>query len=316
MPDETAKEQDATEPDVPGSDRARTTAGIFLLVVLFWGLNYPFVVLGLAFASPLWLASLRAGIGAVVIVVYVSAAHGWGRLDPKGRRDALLIGVPNTAIFFGFWFVAAQHLAPGLTAVVVYTYPLMVALLSAPVLAQRITARHWVAIVIGFAGVVLASKVWQISGSSADLVPTVEILVGAFGWAVGTVLFKRRFEPATYQEANAFQLVGGTVALLIATVVLTPLPLPHFTVSLALTVLWLGVLGTGLAYAIWFRLLSHTRAAKLAAYTFLVPVVALIASVSYFHESLSVLQVFGVALVLASVYVIATAKGEASPIEP
>jgi probable blue pigment (indigoidine) exporter len=308
-PYETAKQRSATEPPVTAPDRPATTAGIFLLIVLFWGLNYPFVILGLAFASPLWLASLRAGLGAIVLVAYVSWTREWGRLDSKQRRDAILIGVPNTAIFFGLWFVAAQHLAPGLTAVVIYTFPLIVALLSAPVLNQRLTARHWTAVIIGFAGVVLASQVWQVSGSSADLIPIVELLVAAFSWALATVLFQRRFEPATFQEANAFQLIGGTAALLIATLVFAPLPLPHFTVSLLLTVFWLGVLGTGLAYAIWFRLLSHTKAATLSAYTFLVPVVALIVSVTYFHESLSVPQVVGVLLVLASIYGIATARG-------
>ncbi|MFZ1023757.1 MAG: EamA family transporter [Thermoplasmata archaeon] len=297
-------------------DRPWATAGLFLLIVLFWGLNYPFVVFGLDFASPLWLASLRAGLGAVVVVAYVSGTRGWGRLDAKGRRDALLIGIPNTALFFGLWFLAAQQLAPGLTAVIIYTFPLWVALLSAPFLNQRLTTRHWVAVSVGFAGVVLASKVWQVGGSSFSLLPVGELLVAALAWALGTVLFQRRFEPASYQEANAFQLIGGVGALLIATLVLTPLPLPHFSISFAITVVWLGVLGTGLAYVIWFRLLSRTKAATLAAYTFLVPVVALVASVSYFHESLSVLQVVGVVLVLGSVYGIATARGGAPPVEP
>jgi drug/metabolite transporter (DMT)-like permease len=300
---------------VPASDRSWSTAGIFLLVVLFWGLNYPFVVLGLDYASPLWLASLRAGLGALVIVPYLSGTHGWGRLDGQGRRDAMLLGIPNTAAFLGLWFLAAQHLAPGLTAVIIYTFPLWVALLSAPTLNQRLTARHWIAVSVGFVGVVLASKVWQVSGSSISLLPVIELLGAAVAWALGTVLFQRRFEPAAFQEANAFQLIGGTVALLIATLVITPFPLPHFTISLVITILWLGVLGTGVAYAIWFWLLSETKAATLAAYTFLVPVVALVASVSYFHESLSLLQIVGVVFVLGSVYGIATAGRRMGPSE-
>ncbi len=286
-----------------------STRALFLLIVLFWGLNYPFVVLGLDDANPLWLATFRAGVGALVVLAYVSSIRGWGRLDTAGRRDALLLGVPNTALFFGLWFLAAREIAPGLAAVIIYTFPLWVAILSVPVLQHRLKSGQWLALALGFGGVVLASQVWETRSSSASLMPIVELLAAAISWAVGTAVFQRRFPVSAIQEANAYQLIGGSVALLGATLIFTPHPLPTFTISFWLTVLWLGVLGTALAYVIWFWLLGRTEAATLAAYTFLVPVVALAASVTYFHESLSALQIAGVALVLVSIYGIASATG-------
>ena len=103
----------------------------YLLIVVFWGFNYLFVNLGLEFASPLWLAALRAGVGALSTLAIVSGFGGWGTLDRAGKRDALLLGIPNTALFFGLWFWAARSVLPGIAAVVVYTFPLWVALLSA-----------------------------------------------------------------------------------------------------------------------------------------------------------------------------------------
>jgi drug/metabolite transporter (DMT)-like permease len=142
-----------------------TTRLAFVLLVVVWALNYPFVNLGLHSASVLWLASLRAGLGAVTTVAVVSARRGWATLDRAGRRDALLLGLPNTALFFGLWFWAAQFVTPGIAAVVIYTFPLWVALLSYPILSQMMRPFQWGAIALGFVGVALISQV-GFSGST------------------------------------------------------------------------------------------------------------------------------------------------------
>jgi O-acetylserine/cysteine efflux transporter len=284
------------------------TRALFLLLVVFWGLNYPFVDVGLAHASPLWLATLRAGVGALATIPIVTAFQGWGALDSRAKRDALLLGIPNTALFYGLWFVAAGSVLPGIAAVLIYTFPLWVALLSQPILGHRLGLMHWAAIALGFAGVALVSQIWNAGAAHVTLLPIVLLLFAAIAWAVGTVLFQRRFHREQLVEASAYQLVGGTVTLLAATLLISPTPLPGASVNLLIAVAWLGILGTAAAYAIWFTLLGRERAATLSAYLFLVPVVSLIASVAYFGERLSVLQLGGVVLVLVSTYAIGRAR--------
>ena len=285
-----------------------STSLLFLVLVVCWGLNYPFVNVGLSHASPLWLATLRAGIGALATLVVVTGFRGWGTLDRAGRRDALLLGVPNTAVFFGLWFWAAGSVLPGIAAVVIYTFPLWVALLSPSFLGARLGPRHWVSVAVGFVGVALISQLGAAGGSRISIEAIVLLLAAAIAWAIGTVLFQRRFRPAQMLEANAYQLIGGAVALGAATLVGAPTPLPTVDGSLLESVVWLGLLGTAAAYAIWFWLLGRTPAATLSAYVFLVPVVALAASVAYFGERLSLLQVAGVGLVLVSIYGIGRAR--------
>lgn len=284
-----------------------TTRGLFLVIVVVWGFNFLFVNVGLRDASPLWLATFRAGFGAIAILAIVTPMRGWGVLDRRGRRDALLLGLPNTTLFFGLWFVAAQNVLPGVAAVVIYTFPLWVALLAAPVLGYRLGPRHWVSVGVGFVGVALISQVWAVVGGGLSLIPLMELLAAAIAWALGTVVFQRRFHRDEMPEANAYQLIGGALGLLVVTLLLTPLPLPVFTPALWATVLWLGVLGTAVAYAIWFMLLGRTPAATLSAYVFLVPVVALTASATFFGERLSIAQIVGVGLVLVSIYGISRA---------
>ncbi|HTT73206.1 MAG TPA: EamA family transporter [Thermoplasmata archaeon] len=289
---------------------------LFLAIVVAWGFNYLFVNVGLGAASPLWLATLRASVGALGVLAIVTPMGAWGTLDGAGRRDALLLGLPSTGLFFGLWFVAAESVLPGEAAVLIYTFPFWVALLSDPLLGHRLGARHVVSIGVGFVGIALIAQVWAVFGASTTLAPVLELLGAAGAWAVGTVVFQRRFRPGQMAEANAFQLIGGAAGLIVATALLAPTPLPRFTPSLVASVAWLGILGTAVAYAIWSMLLGRVRAATLSAYVFLVPVVALGASALFFHERLTAIQLAGVGLVLASLYGVGTGPDAASPIAP
>ena len=181
---------------------------LFALMALAWGLNYPLVSVGLQSASPLWLATLRTGVGLAGTVVLVTLAHGWGTLDAKGRRDAFLLGVPNTAGLFGFWFVAARSVPPGIASVMIYTFPFWVALLSAPVLGRPLSRAAWAAIATGFLGVALISQAWALFGPGLSVVPILELLAAALSWAVGTVLFQRRFRASQALSGCAYQLAG------------------------------------------------------------------------------------------------------------
>jgi probable blue pigment (indigoidine) exporter len=298
---------------VPDNRWSASTWAYFLLVVGAGGFNYIFVKVGLGFASPLWLALLRAATGAVGAGLIFGILRITPRLDQRGRRDALLLGVPITTVFFALWFYAARSVAPGLVAVLVYTFPLWVALLSVPVLAERVTLRHWSSVGLGFAGVVLISQLGTGMESSIPPDGVVELLVSAAVWAAGTVLFRRRFRASEMLEANVFQLIGGTIGLAILTVALTPTPLPSSRPDLWASVFWIGIVGTAVSNSIWYDLLGRTRAATLSAYLFLVPVIAIAVSAFAFGERLTPYQLCGVILVLVSIYGIGGAAGGSTP---
>ncbi len=286
-----------------GDDRPGLLAVGFVAVASIWGLNYLFVRGGLELAAPLWLAALRAGVGAAAASVFLLPRERTRRLDGRGRRDAALLGLPNTALFFGLWFLAAGSILPGETAVIVYTFPLWVAILAGPVLRTRLSPTHWATILAGFVGVALISQPWQGASGSLRPLPVLELLGGAISWALGTVLMQRRFRSDQLLEANSYQLLGGTGALLAVAIVGEPSTIPALSFPLVADVLWLGLLGTALAYSIWFYLLGRIPAPTLSGFTFLVPLVALTASAVVYGERLDLSQDLGVVLVLAAIAV-------------
>ena len=273
----------------------------FVGVATIWGFNYLFVRAGLGLANPLWLAAFRAGLGALAAAVFVLPRRGVPALDRRGRIDAALLGLPNTALFFGLWFLAAGSVLPGETAVIVYTFPLWVAVLAGPVLGDHLRPVHWAILGVGFVGVAMISQPWAGSGASLRPVPVVELLVGAISWALGTVLMQRRFRASELQQANAYQLLGGAAALVLVAAGLAPGALPSPSWALGADVLWLGLVGTALAYSIWFHLLGRIPAATLSGFTFLVPLVALAASAVVYGERLDLTQAAGVVLVLVAI---------------
>jgi len=280
---------------------------LFALTIVAWGTNYVFVRVGLDSASPLWLATLRAGIGAIAFGGYLLATRHGPPLSRRQRATALALGLPNTAIFFGLWFVAAGAVAPGQSAVVIYTFPLWVAVLSIPLLQRRLLLGHWVAIALGFAGVLLLSQPWTGGGGSARIVPLAELIGAAVSWAVATVLAQRWFQPGEMLRVNGLQLAGGSVALLAVTLVVAPRPLPTPTGSLVVAVVWLALLGTAFAYGVWFWLLGRIPASTLSTFSFLVPLVALGVSALVLGERLDLVQAVGVVAVVVGIYGIARA---------
>ncbi len=294
------------------SDRAPTvgrerwgpiTVLLFGLLVLAWAGNYLFVRVGEQEVAPLWLAALRAAVGAAGVGVYLMVRPR-ASLTGADRRDALLLGIPNTAVFLGLWFVAARSVPPGEAAVIVYTFPLWVAVFSPGLLGARIDARHWGAILVGFLGVALVSQPWTGGVSRAVAIPLAELLGAAVSWAVATVLFQRRFSPEQLASVNGLQLVSGAAALLVGAAVLGQYSTPVLSLDLWISVLWLGLFGTAFAYVVWFHLLRSVHASTLSAYSFLVPLTALALSAVFDGERVDLVQWAGVLCVLLGIYLV------------
>ncbi len=292
--------------------RLGTDAATFGTIVVAWGLNYLFVRWGVALAAPLWLALLRASVGAMGVLLALAVRPPSEPLRGRRRLAALALGVPNTALFFGLWFTAGAVVPPGIASVLVYTYPFWVAVLAVPWLGYRLQAPTLAGLLLGFAGVALISEPWRAGALRLPWVALVELLAAAVAWAVGTVLTQRFYRAWEMPAANGYQLLGGSVGLLVAAVVLTPHELPTPSWPLVGVVAWLGLVGTALAYSLWYRLLGRVHAATLSAYAFLVPIVTLVAAFALLGESLSPAQLVGVALVLGALYMV----GRFGPLPP
>ncbi len=280
-------------------------AGLYAGMVVAWGLNFIFVKIGIQSSPALWLATFRALLGTAGVAAGLVAWRTGTPLTRLERRDSLLLGIPTTALFFGLWFQGASEISPGEVAVIVYTFPLWVVILSALLLSEQPARWTWLGVTIGFIGIVLLEQPWVGGSGRIPPVAVAELLVAAVCWAGGTVGLKARIRSSALRSANGVQLASGAGVLLVGALLLEPHPTIVVNTPFLESVLWLGLVGTAFANVAWFALLARYPAHTISTWAFLTPVVALVASVLIFGEHFDDVQVLGVVAVLAGVVVVA-----------
>lgn len=257
-----------------------------------WGTTYVVTTELLPPDHPLWsgvLRALPAGLIALALGGRLPQGHWWWR--------SLLLGTLNIGAFFPLLFLAAYLLPGGVAGIFGATGPLLVAVAAAVLLGERPTAWRlsWgVLAVLGVAGMVL--------GPEAALSPLGVLagLGGAASMALGTVLSKRWRPPVGAVAFAGWQLTAGGLVILPIALLVEGAP-PALDGRAVLGYAWLGLVGTLLAYVLWFRGLGRLSAGSAAFLPVLSPLIAAVLGLVVLGQTLTALQTAGFALALIAV---------------
>ncbi|CAL4859042.1 EamA family transporter [Microbacterium sp. MM2322] len=271
---------------------------------VLWGTTYITSTTFLVPGHPLLTATVRALPAGLVLLAI-------GRRMPRGSwwwRSAVLGGL-NIAGFFAFLFIAADRLPGGVAAVVGGIQPLLVAVLASLLLSERLTGK---VVAAGIGGVVGVALIVLRSAGGLDAIGIAAAILGAVSMALGVVLTKKWSSDLPPLVVTAWQLIAGGVILAALTAAFEPLPSEAFTLTNVAGYAYLTLIGTALAYVLWFRGIAQLPTRIPAFLGLLSPVVALAIGGLVAHESLTLTQAGGVALVFLSVLaVIATGTSSA-----
>jgi probable blue pigment (indigoidine) exporter len=262
------------------------------LAPMAWGTTYIVATELLPPNHPLLVASLRSlPIGILLIAWLKQLPQGiwWWRI--------LVLGSLNIGIFQALLFIAAYRLPGGVAATAGAIQPLLVVGFSWMILREKPSKLSITAAITGFAGVGLL-----VLGPAAHLdgVGIVAAIAGAATMGLGTVLVKRWKRPVSLLVFTAWQLtVGGIVLLPIALVVEGPIT--HLSVTNLLGFIYLGLIGTGLAYAIWFRGIDKLNASAVSSLGLMSPAIATIMGFVFLRQTFTPIQMIGMAIVLVSI---------------
>lgn len=268
------------------------TALITAIAPLAWGSTYLVTEQLLPPDRPLFAAVVRAlPAGLLLLAVRRTLPQGiwWGR--------ALVLGVLNIGLFFPLIFLAAYHLPGGLAATLQATAPLAVMGLAWGIVNERPGLLPVGGALVGLLGVGLL--VLQNPGT-VDTVGLLaaggSILVSALGY----VLIRRWRSPVDMLTLVSWQLVVGGLVLLPAAALVEGAP-PAIDVPAALGFLWLGGVGTVVAYLCWFHGLTRMPAGAVSLIGLVNPVVGTLLGVLVAGEVFGWTQALGMGLVLAGV---------------
>ena len=295
-----------------GSRRARVGGSypaLLGLLAIMWGSSYLFIKIGVETLPPLSLVVLRLLVGFAILLVVVGVTRTPLPRDLRTLGHLAILGAVNIAI--PFWLIgwAEQHIASGLTGILQSTSPFFTLVLAASFVHDEHVTRGRVAgIAIGFLGIfVLSGHDLTDLGTTAGtqrLLAQLAVVLASLAYAAGNTYARR-----TLREARPLVLATGQVGWALAIVVVLALlvdggiTLPTVPQA-ALAVGWLGTIGTGFAYLVFFRLLSGWGPTRASLVSYLLPVVAVVLGVVVLGETVDAAFLAGAALIVAGIWVV------------
>ena len=264
------------------------------LAPLIWGSTYVVTTELLPSGYPITASALRAlpaGLLLLLIVRHLPRGEWWWK--------SALLGAFNFTIFQTMLFVSAYRLPGGVAATVGAIQPLLVIVLARFFMGNPI---RLLSIVGGLAGISGVALLVLTPHAKLDMIGIVAGLIGAVSMAFGTVLSRHWQPPVSPLTVTAWQLTAGGILLVPIALVFEP-ALPSLTLNNWLGFAWLGLVGGAFAYIVWFRGISRLESSAVSSLGFLSPLMAVILGWVLLDQQLSALQMAGMAVVLASVWV-------------
>jgi drug/metabolite transporter (DMT)-like permease len=270
-----------------------------MLVVLaaIWGASFMFIKVAVRELEPVTLVWLRLSLAVVVLVP--AALVTLGRTAVTQFRAAAgrlaVLGIANSALPFTLLAWAEIRLDSGVAAILQGSAPLFTVLIAARYGTERVGGFRLVGVLVGFVGVALLVG----AHGGNDLLAALAVLAMALCYAASGVFAGQRL-----REVHPF--VVGAGSMVIASVVTLPFGLATLPARLPgekeiASVLVLGLLGTGVAYMLFYAILRGAGASRSVLVTYLVPGVALGYGAVFLGEPLRAPAVAGLVLILAGV---------------
>lgn len=261
-----------------------------------WGASFLFMRLGAGEFGALPLAEMRV-VGAAALLLPLLAWQGHAAALRTHWRPIAVVGLLNSALPFALFSFAALSINAGLSAIFNAGTPLFGAAIAWLVWRERLLPWRVAGLVVGFAGVV------GLAGGSASFKD------GGTGWAVVACIvasalygFSANYTRQTLQAVPPMAVAAGSQAAAALMLALPawwawPAQTPSATAWAATAVLALAC--TGLAYLLFFRLISRVGAANAISVTFLIPMFALAWGAMLLGEAVTLAMAAGCAVIVA-----------------
>jgi drug/metabolite transporter (DMT)-like permease len=260
------------KPTSPAQSRRRVAAAL-AAVYFIWGSTYLAVAIALESFPPLILSALWSLIPGVI---FVAAMRLRGVPWPTRREfwSSSVVGVLLVGGVCAFVW-AEQHVASGLTALMLGTIPLWMALVEWTWGGERPTVKVWIGLLLGFAGVIVLGSPQLHLGEAAVPPGSVGLLLAsAISWAIGSAYARRARLPDSMPMSIGLQFITGGVLLAMGAVIAGE-SMPHATTRSLAALVYLALVDSLIGYTAYLWLLQKKSSALASTYAFVNPIVAL-----------------------------------------
>jgi drug/metabolite transporter (DMT)-like permease len=280
----------------------------FAIIYFVWGSTYLAIRVGVREVPPFVLAAMRFFIAGVVLYGWM-LAHGEPSPTRRQWASASLLAILIFVLDYGLVFWAELRVSSGVTAVMMATIPVFMALSEIIFLrTQRLTARLSVALLVGIAGVaVLMSHSLSLGGASVDRVGAAALILASASWSIASVLTRMLPLPSSKFMSSGAQMLVGGVFLAVTAAALGELRNFHpaaVSREVWLSLLYLIVAGSIIAFTAYVWLIHNESPTKVGTYAYVNPLVALLLGHFLGGEAFGLRTILGALFILISVLVI------------
>ncbi len=276
------------------------------LFAMLWSSAAVATKFGLSEVPPLVLANVRFFVagGGMLLFAYGLQKH---RL-PHGKewKQLLIFAVLNTTIYLGAFVIAIKHISAGIGSLGIATNPLFIMVMSAIWLKRKLEAREIMGLLLGLAGVALASFPLFIK-SYGSLFGLLVLLAGMVSVSAATVYFARVRIQLSNLVINGWQVLFGGIALLPFTLAAGNFNEVHLTTQFWGAVFWLVVPVSIVALQLWFYLINIDTV-RASLWLYLCPIFGFVYAWLLLGEPVTWHTYAGTLLVIAGLYMAQQAR--------
>jgi drug/metabolite transporter (DMT)-like permease len=276
---------------------------LFLLLGFFWGSSYLFIKIGVeAGIQPFTLVTARVAIGLTLLGIIGAVSRVRMPRDPRTWAHLAVIGVLSVALPFLLITWAEQEVDSTLASVINGAIPLVVIVLAAAWLPdERLTGPRIAGLLVGFVGLIILVGFDPATLATSGGLPVAALLASTLSYAAGGV-WARRFLGGIRPIVLALGELGFALLYVapLALLVEGADGMPR-TAEGWLALLWLGLLGSGFAFLIFFRLLGRWDATRTSLVAYLIPVFGLLLGAGVLGERVDAGLLVGTALIVGGI---------------
>lgn len=288
----------------------------FAIVYIVWGSTYFFIQMAMHGFPPLLLGAVRFLMSGIIML-------GWGLFmgeDVFVLRNIKHAAISGTLLLFigtGAVIWVEQYLASGVVAIMVSSSPIWFVVLDRPNWKNNFSSKLTIAgLFIGFAGVILLFSEKLISAFSTvsnpkELSGMLILIIGSISWAGGSLYSKYKSNSGSAAVNSAWQMLAAGLAFIPGSFMLgEPQTLQWHSIPTDawLALFYLVFFGSIAGFSAYVWLLKVKPATQVSTHAYVNPVVAIILGILFANEVISLMQVVGLIIILASVLMINLVK--------
>ncbi len=277
---------------------------VFILLGAIWSSSFMWIKLALREVGPSTLVAFRVLFGLIfgVVVIYIQRVK--LPRDFKSWLPLILLGITNIAIPFFLISWGEKSVYSSVAAILDATVPLFTIFIAHYLLRDdKITLMKILGLLLGFAGViVLLSK--DFGASASTVFGQIAVILASIFYAGSAVYVRKTTQEMPSILRSAGPLLSATVVMWIAAFFTeSPVKIPQFEITW-IALLFLGILGSGLAFLMAFYLIHEIGPTRTTMVTYIFPLGGVILGVIFLHEQITWQLIIGGFLILASLIVV------------